>query len=84
MGNLCLEIQGVPEVLERFCEAKSQEPLGLQKRLGRQKMRLILSLVWKCKNIDYLNFPMSYSRYTKKVFSPFFERLKLLDCSCVR
>jgi hypothetical protein len=35
-------IQGVPEVLERFCEAKYQEPLGLQKRHRCQKMCLIL------------------------------------------
>jgi hypothetical protein len=34
-------IQGVPEVLERFCKAISQEPLGLQKRHTCQKMRLI-------------------------------------------
>jgi hypothetical protein len=38
-----LYIQGEPEALERFREAKSQEPLGLQKRHRCQKMRLILN-----------------------------------------
>jgi hypothetical protein len=35
-------IQGVPEAPEQFREAISQEPMGLQKRHGCQKMRLIL------------------------------------------
>jgi hypothetical protein len=45
--RLILHIQGVPEVLERFCEAISQEPLGLQKRHRCQKMRLILKFCLK-------------------------------------
>jgi hypothetical protein len=37
-----LDLQGAQEVLERFCQAISQEPLVLWKRHRCQKMRLIL------------------------------------------
>jgi hypothetical protein len=66
-------IQGVPEVLERFCEAISQEPLGLHKRHGCQKMRLIIKFIWEFKNINYLNCPKSYGRFTKQSFFGFFH-----------
>jgi hypothetical protein len=45
------DIQGVSEFLERFCKAKSQEPLGLQKRHRCQKMRLILKFCLE--NLNY-------------------------------
>jgi hypothetical protein len=73
VNALLYNIQGVPQVLERFREAISQEPLGLY-RYGISAKRFVssLSFVWQCKNIDYLNFPMSYGRYAKKSVSAFF------------
>jgi hypothetical protein len=43
-------------------------------------MRLILKFCVE-KNIDYLNFPTSYGRYTKKSVLPFLVPLKWLDCT---
>jgi hypothetical protein len=37
-----MDVQGVPKVLTRFCEAISRELLGLQKWHTCKKMRLIL------------------------------------------
>jgi hypothetical protein len=73
-------IQGVPEVLEQFHKAISQESVGLQERHSAKRCVLSLSFVWKIKNIDHLKISMRYGRYTKKVFLPFFSPLKLLRC----
>jgi hypothetical protein len=70
-------IQGVPEVLERFCEAISQEPWDYRNGTGAKRCVISLSFMWEFKNIDYLNFPMSYGRYTKKSVFTFFGAFEM-------
>jgi hypothetical protein len=40
--------------------------------MGAKRCVSSLSFVWKFKNIDYLNFPMSNGGYTKKSVFYFF------------
>jgi hypothetical protein len=46
--------------------------------MGAKRCISFLSFAWKFKNINYLNFPMSYGRYTKKSVFAFFAPPKSL------
>jgi hypothetical protein len=62
----------VPDVLERVCRPNLRNPWDYRNGIGAKRCVLSLSFDWKCKNIEYLNFLMSYGRYTKKSDFAFF------------
>jgi hypothetical protein len=66
--------------LNAFTRPNLRNPWDYRDGLGAKRCVLSLSFVWKCKKIDYLNFPMSYGRYTKKVILPFFCASEIVVC----
>jgi hypothetical protein len=58
--------------LNGFARPNLRNPWYYRNGIGAKRCVLSLSFVWKCKNIDYLNFLMSYCRYMKKSFFVFF------------
>jgi hypothetical protein len=63
--------------LDGFTRLYLRNPWDYRNGMGAKRCASSLSFMWKFLNIDYLNCPMSYGRYTKKGFLPFLARLKL-------
>jgi hypothetical protein len=66
--DLCLNLmyRVCQKSLNGFVRPNLRNPWDYRNSIRAKRCVLSLSFVWKCKNIDYLKFPMSYVQYTKK------------------
>jgi hypothetical protein len=46
--------------LNGFARPNLRNPWDYRNGMGAKRCVLSFSFVWKCKNIDYLNYPMNY------------------------
>jgi hypothetical protein len=61
--------------------AVNQLALPYRNGMSPKRCASALSFVWEFKNIDYLNFLMSYGGYTKRSILTFFCVSEIVVCS---
>jgi hypothetical protein len=79
-NQLFFHIQGVPEVLDGLERPYLRSPWDDRNGIGTKRCVLSSSFVSKIKKNDYLNFPMSYGRYTKNSDFAFFCASEIVLC----
>jgi hypothetical protein len=63
--------------LNGFARLYLRNPWDYRNGIGAKRCASTLSFGCKFKNIDYLNFPMSYGRFTKKSVFAFFGAFEI-------